>query len=275
MKLITKGIGFKLNVIAIFNITASAKQAFNVFCTVRGGRIKQEQEPLLTAARDQRLVVENKKIQTYFWKGRGPLVLLVHGWESNTHRWWKLITDLQENDFAICAFDAPAHGGSEGVIMNVALYAGALEVVTQYYKPVYQVAHSIGGLTSIYHYNKYRPEHIQRMAVLGSASELSDIMQDYQKLLGLSNRVMKALEQHIISKYGFSFEEFSGATFAKEITVPGLLIHDKEDTIVPVKASRAISLQWKNSHYIETEGLGHSLYQDKIRQTIIRFLQEA
>jgi len=272
---ITKGIGFKLNLIALFNTFTAAKQAFYIFCKVRGGRIKQDQEALLSPARDQQLLVHNKRIQTYFWEGTGPLVLLVHGWESNTHRWWKLIADLQEQDFAICAFDAPAHGDSEGTIMNVALYTEALEIVTQHYKPVYQIAHSIGALTSIYHYKKFAPQHIEKLITLGSASELSDIMKDYQQLLGLSERIMKALERYIISQYGFGFEEFSGAAFAKAISIPGLLIHDKEDTIVPVKASRAIASQWKDSRYIETEGLGHSLYQDKIRQTIIRFLQEA
>ena len=271
---IPKAIGLRLNSIALFAPVIAARQAFYIFCKVRRGRVKPKQQSFLHPARDQQLVSNGKKIQTYFWKGEGPLVLLIHGWESNTHRWWKLIADLQKHGFTICAFDAPAHGDSEGKLMNIALYIQALEIVTQHYKPRFHVAHSVGALTTIYYYKQYTPAHIQKIVALGAASELSDIMEDYQQLLGLTERVMKALEHLIKDTYGFNFAEVSGATFAKAISIPGLVIHDKEDCIVPVKASRAIAAQWENSRYIETEGLGHSLYQDEIRQTIIQFLEE-
>ena len=271
-KMLPKLIGQYLNVLALFSSKTAAYKAFMIFCTVRRGRIKEEQKALLTPARDTRILVDKNEVQTYHWPGSGPKVLLVHGWESNTHRWWKLIQDLQQERYDIYAFDAPGHGASSGKILNVPLYTRALQAVTQHYKPQYQVAHSIGALTTLFHFHKHQPTHIEKMVTLGSASELSEIMTEYQEILGLSRRIMKALEVYTIRSFGFTFTEFSGIAFAKAVTVPGLVIHDRDDTITPVKSSRAIHKSWDKSQYIETEGLGHSLYQNEVRQSILDFL---
>ena len=273
-KLLPKLIGKYINTLSLFSKRRAAEKAFDIFCTVRRGRIKEDQKEFLFPAKDTQLVVDGNPVQTYHWYGTGAKVLLIHGWESNTHRWWKLIADLQQLDYDIYAFDAPAHGASSGTLLNVPLYTKALEAVTSHYKPDYHIAHSIGGLTAIYHYHTHKPKHVSKMVTLGAASELSEIMVDYQHILGLSNKVMHALEHHLERNYGFTFKQFSGAAFAKSITVPGLIIHDKDDTITPVAASRAIHNNWKNSNYIETTGLGHSLYQDEIRQAILKFLKQ-
>lgn len=274
LKLLPKIIGAQINAISIWSKKAAARKAFLVFCTPRGGRIKQHQEKLLDAAKDQRLETgENLTIQTYHWPGDGPTVLLIHGWESNSHRWFKLIEQLQEASYNIVAFDAPAHGNSTGKILNVPLYAQCLERVSSHYQPVIHIGHSIGGLTTVYHYFKHEPGHIKKLVILAAASELAVIMKDYQRLLGMKNGVMTGLDALIKQRFGFSIEQFSGFSFAQKIDVPGLIIHDKYDQITPVAASLGIHNNWKNSTYIETKGLGHSLYQNEVRNHILNFIQ--
>ncbi len=252
---------------------AAAKKAFLVFCTPRGGRIKPHQKEELDAAKDQRLEIEkNLTIQTYRWEGTGPTVLLIHGWESNARRWYKLIEALQKNNYNIVAFDAPAHGNSTGTILNVPLYTTCVQAVSKHYQPSVHIGHSIGGLATIYHYSKHQPEHVQKLVVLGAPSQLSVIMENYQRLLGMKNVVMTGLDALIKQRFGYSIDEFSGFAFVQKIAVPGLIIHDKYDQIAPVASSRGIHKNWKNSTYIETSGLGHSLYQDKVRKQILKFI---
>ena len=251
----------------------AARKAFLIFCTPRGGRIKDFQKELLDPAKDKTFQLNpSTTIQSYHWPGSGPTVLLIHGWESNSHRWWKLIDELKEAQYNIVAFDAPAHGNSSGKILNVPLYTAGLDMISQHYKPSIHIGHSIGGLTNVYHYYKHQPAHVQKLVILGAASELTEIMKDYQSILGMQNRVMSGLNELVQERFGFSIREFSGYAFAKAISIPGLIIHDKLDKITPVAASRGIHKNWKNSTYIETTGLGHSLYQDKVRKEILNYI---
>ncbi len=274
LKLLPKAIGIQINAISLWSKKAAAQKAFLVFCTPRGGQIKAHQQEALNIAKDQQIEIEkNVTIQTYRWVGTGPTILLIHGWESNTHRWFKLIEVLQENNYNIIAFDAPAHGNSTGKILNVPLYANCVQAVSQLYTPSVHIGHSIGGLTTIYHYYKYHPEHIKKLVILGAPSQLSVIMKDYQRLLGMKNAVMTGLNNLVKERFGFSIDQFSGFAFAKAITIPGLIIHDKYDQITPVESSRGVHENWKNSTYIETSGLGHSLYQDKVNTQILKFIE--
>ncbi|WP_299215791.1 alpha/beta hydrolase, partial [uncultured Dokdonia sp.] len=265
-KIIPKVIGMQINAMSLWSRKAAARKAFLIFCTPRAGRIKEDQKEYLETAKDLRLTVNDTvTVQTYRWEGTGPTILLIHGWESNAHRWWKLIDVLQKRNYNIIGFDAPAHGNSTGKILNVPLYTEALEIVSQHYKPEVHVGHSVGGLTTIFHYYRYQPKYIKKLVSLGAPSELSEIMKDYQQILGMNNSVMKGIDLLVQKRFGFSTKEFSGASFAKAIDVSGLIIHDTYDRITPVEASRGIHKNWKNSTFIETSGFGHSLYQDEVR----------
>lgn len=270
--LLPKIIGAKLNIKSILSPAAAAQEAFNIFCTPRKGRPTEEQKEYLKAHTLERFSSGSCEVQSYRWPGSGKKILLIHGWESNTHRWFRLIEDLEKKDYDIYAIDAPAHGYSTGKLLNVPRYAQAIEDTVQKYKPDHIIGHSIGGLATVFHQFKYKPDGLTSAVILGSASELAEIMSDYKKILGLNNRTMSALEKLVKALFGFNFTAFSGATFAKALTLPALIIHDKFDKITPVSASRNIHKNWKGSIYIETEGLGHSLYQEDVRKEILAFL---
>jgi pimeloyl-ACP methyl ester carboxylesterase len=73
--------------------------------------------------------------------------------------------------------------------------------------------------------------------------------------------------------FGFGIHDFSTAQYAKDIRIPGFIIHDELDTIAPVKASEKVHAAWKNSHFLRTSGLGHSMHQEEVNEAIIRFLK--
>lgn len=271
-KALPKIVGKAINIQSVYNPKKAALRAFLIFCKPRLGRIQPEQVLFLDSGKSSRLQKEQLDVQGYKWSGKGKTVLLVHGWESNTHRWFKLIEDLKNQDYTIVAIDAPGHGYSSGKILNVPKYAAAIDLAVQEYNPEIIIGHSIGGLATIFYNYTYKPENIQKFVLLGSASELSEIMVDYQRILGLNEKVMRHLEALVVEKFGFTFKEFSGAAFAKAIKSPTLIIHDKYDKITPVRASQNIHNNIKDSTYIETEGFGHSLYQDAVREKILEFI---
>lgn len=82
------------------------------------------------------------------------------------------------------------------------------------------------------------------------------------------------MERFFKATYGINFEDFSAAKFVTEFDIPGLIIHDENDKIVPVDSSEAIHENWKNSEFIKTEGLGHSLQSDTINKSIVQFFEK-
>lgn len=273
-KFLPKLVGFKLNSLFLLHPEAATSQVFQLLCMPRRGKIKPEQEAFLNSAKNGKVTVEDTSLQTYFWKGKKETILLLHGWESNTFRWKELIEKLQAEDYTIVAFDAPAHGDSDGKLFNVPLYSKCVDKLIEKNRPTHIIGHSVGALTMIYQQHLSPTTGLKKMVLLGPPSELSLIMKDFQKILHLTPRFMLAVEKLFHTKFGFTFEEFSAAEFSKTLKQQGLLIHDIYDKIAPVSASKTIHANWANSKLILTEGAGHSLNNDAIHTEILQFLKE-
>lgn len=270
---VPKIVGFKLNSLFLARPEKAVLQAFHLFCTPRRGKIQPDQHAFLNPAKNDQITIDGKSLQTYQWKGKKETVLLLHGWESNTHRWQQLIGKLQKEEYHIIAFDAPAHGNSEGTFFNVPMYSDCVDAMIGKFKPDHIIGHSMGAMTTVYQQHFHPTNAIKKIILLGPPSELVNIMDDFQKILHLTPRFMNGLEAYFHGKFGFTFKEFSIATFAKSLKQQGLLIHDEYDKIAPVMASKSIHANWSTSKLIITEGAGHSLNNDFVHAEIIRFLK--
>lgn len=265
--------GLYFNILALFSRKKAAESAFTLFCTPRKGKILPLQKEYLEAAEADTVEIGGMVLQTYRWKGDKETVMLLHGWESNSFRWRKLIGFLREAGFNIIAFDAPAHGKSSGEILNVPLYAECTEHMVRKFKPQYMVAHSVGGTTAIFHQYQYQSNGIEKLVTIGSPSELREIMDHYQHMLRFNNTVLDALDDYFKQHFGFGIDDFSTSRFASELKPKGLLIHDEMDMVAPVSSSERVHENWKNSQLIKTRGLGHSLHQDEVNKQIVHFLE--
>ena len=262
-----------LNNLVYLSPSKAAHRAYLIFCKVRKGRIQPQQEAYLREARLRQENVAGHRIQTYNWKGQGPKVLLIHGWESNTFRWRNLIEPLTQADFDVYAFDAPAHGASSGKYLHVPLYTQCVEHLVRTFKPDHLIGHSVGGMTTLYHTYRHPNPEIEKIVTIGAPSEFHEIMENYQKLLGFNDRVLSALDTYIQNRFGFGIRDFSTSRFALEIDKPGLLLHDRKDAVAPYSASVRVNKNWKGSELISTEGLGHSMHQAEVNQKIVEFLK--
>ncbi|WP_148783507.1 alpha/beta hydrolase [Aquimarina intermedia] len=265
-------IGKQLKLLFKIAPTRALQKAFLLFCTPRKGQVTPDQMDFLDAAEDEVVAVDDLLLQTYRWKGSEETILLVHGWESNTHRWKGLIQVLQKHKYNIIAFDAPAHGYSSGNILNVPLYAECLKKVADLYRPNHIIGHSVGGMCTAFYQHTYQNPELDKLILLAPPSELSIIMNGYQKTLQLTDAFMNALDSYFKAQFGYSFEEFSIAKFSQKIKNSGLLIHDKYDDIAPYAAATAIDANWTNGTLMTTENYGHSLFYNEVDERIVDFL---
>lgn len=249
-------------------------KAFVLFCTPRKGQVSEDQAYFLEEAEDEVVIFKQLKIQTYRWPNIGPTIMLVHGWDSNTHRWKTLVEKLHQLEYTVIAFDAPAHGYSSGKTLNVPLYTECVQKIVELYRPNHIVGHSLGAMATIFHQFNYPDSEIEKLVVLAPPTKFSSIINGYQKTLRLSDKFITALSLYFKELFGFYFKEFSMAEFAKNIKKPGLLIHDKNDKIAPYNEAEEIAKNWENIQFITTEDFGHSLFFDEVDDAIIDFLKE-
>lgn len=273
-KYLPKIIGLRLNSLFRINPKKAVVKAYKLFSSPRKGKVRPEQEKFLNKAKTTAIKYDSKKIQLYHWKGEGKTVILVHGWDSNTHRWKNLIKHLQKENYNIIAFDGPAHGNSEGKLLNVPLYSKCLDRMLKLYRPEFIIGHSVGAMTIIYNQFLKQSPFVEKLVLLGAPSEMSSIMNDYKRILNLSDKFMIALEAYFKEKFDYNFNEFSISSFAKNIEKKALIIHDKYDKVAPVEAAKAIHKNLKHSTLKITEGAGHSLNKDDIYQEILHYLNK-
>lgn len=272
--LLTKSVGFGLNNLSYFQPQKATSIAYRLFSEPRKGKLTKGNLPeILQNIPTENFTADGEYLQTYIWKGNDNVILLVHGWESNTARWEKLLPYLLKTESTIIALDAPAHGLSGGKEFNVIKYASYIDVVVKHYKPSILVGHSIGGAACIYYQSTFKSEYLKKMVILGAPSDYTELVFNYVKLLSLNRKMNGLLNSYFSEKFKTEITSFSIAAFAKEIQIPGLLVHDILDDVVAFGEGQKIAAAWKNSTFIKTEGLGHSLHSAEVYEKIQSFIE--
>lgn len=247
--------------------------SYALFTNPRTGRIKEDKLPkILQNTIKETFHHDEHEFQTYTWEGNNTKILLVHGWESNSARWEKTLPYLQQSGSTIIAIDAPAHGQSSGKEFNVPRYAEFINKAVKKHNPSIIIGHSIGGSACIYHQYLYSETSIEKMVILGAPSDLKTLLDNYIQMLSLNRKMYSLLEKRYLENFNFKLEEFSGAVFAENIKIDGIIAHDTSDTVVAFSESQKIANSWKKGRFITTKDLGHSMHDDKLYQEIYQFL---
>ncbi len=275
-KLLMRSLCMMLNGASRFSRLTAGRIAYRLLAQPRRYILSAADRAFIEAAQTRHIVADGDQICIYEWPGTGPTVFLAHGWESCTGRWRTLATALRQKGYRIVAMDAPAHGRSTGTHFTLLHYARAMgEVIAQVEPPKYIVGHSAGGMATVYylthHEQAVAPE---RLVLLATPSELTDFIFTFQRKLQLHGRVIEALEDVFVERIDRRFNYFSIGSFAAQLKMPGLIIHDVADDVAPVAGAEIIHRAWPDSRLLLTEGLGHALQDERITEEVVRFLTE-
>ncbi|MGB7339581.1 MAG: alpha/beta hydrolase [Phototrophicaceae bacterium] len=245
--------------------------ALRLFSTpLKRDKISLEHQP-----RTIQLSHKNYKLVGYEWHGTGSTIMLIHGWEASAARFKKLINLLVEHNFHVVAMDAPAHGASSGIQASPFDYS---ECLYQFTKEVGKVdaiiAHSFGGVATMLLLDTYPDFQVDKVVLVASANHVIDAIGLFASIIHLPQAAFQKMQDHLIKRTGRSLESVSPSTIAKTRHEQALIIHDADDKIVTVESGRSISKSWKNSHYLETNKLGHRriLYHQTTLDQIVEFV---
>lgn len=215
-----------------------------------------------------------KHITTYKYGNSEHKVLLVHGWSGRGTQLFKIADELLQNGYSTISFDAPAHGKSEGktTIMSEFI-ASILEIEKQYGPFEIAIGHSLGGMSVL---NAIKDGlKVKKAIIIGSGDIVHDILEEFVSKLGLKTEISKRLRDHFENQYQLKMDDFSAYRAAQKIEIPVLVIHDKDDPEVPVKAGIHIHKNLQNGNFFLTEGLGHRkiLGNQNVIKKIIDFIK--
>ncbi len=271
-KFIAKSIGKYLNLLSLIAPSYTAKKTLEIFAKVRKGKIDKDKTfPILEEGKQNRFHCNGHEIQRYHWKGSGKKVLLLHGWESNTHRWRNLIRSLKTKDFDIHAIDAPAHGYSSGTYHYLTNYAAAATKMIEEYDIEIIVGHSMGGMAMLFAKSIKPLKTVKQLVSVGAPTDFSLIVAGYQNTIGFNKRVYRLLDQLIEKEIKVEIKEFSTSKFTYENLGELLILHDRLDPTIPLWQAERIQKNVGGKLFI-TEGFGHSMHQKEVCQKIMEFL---
>lgn len=274
--LLTKSIGVYINLMSFVAPKKATQKAHGYFSEPRKGRFTIENIPKTLKEAQSEIIQHNEDvIQTYIWKGNETVILLIHGWESNSSRWKKLLPYLKKSGSTIIAIDGPAQGLSSGKEFTVPKYAEFMDIVAKKYQPNYIIGHSMGGQTSLYYQYKYQNPAVQKIVILGAPSDFTIILENFTSLLSLNSNIKKALKNKYTTFLNLNLDLFASKEFVTKITAKGLLAHDTEDTVVLFDEAEKIAETWKDVQFIATKGLGHKLHDANLYSKIYEFLFDA
>jgi len=273
--LLTKSTGVYINLLSFLYPKKATQMAHGYFSEPRKGKFTTENIPkTLQEAHLETIQYNEDSIQTYIWKGNETVILLIHGWESNSSRWKKMLPYLKKSGSTIIAIDGPAQGLSSGKEFTVPKYAEFIDIAVKKYQPNYIIGHSMGGQTSLYYQYKYQNPSVQKIVILGAPSDFTIILKNFTTLLSLNNKVTRTLEIKYTNLVNQPLDQFSSKEFVSKINVKGLVVHDIDDTVVLFDEGKKIARSWKNVQFIETSGLGHKLHDEDLYRKVYSFLFE-
>jgi pimeloyl-ACP methyl ester carboxylesterase len=216
----------------------------------------------------------HKSVVTYKYGESARKILLVHGWSGRGTQLFKIADELLKTGYSTISFDAPAHGKSKGktTIMSEFI-ASILEIEKQFGPFEIAIGHSLGGMSVL---NAIKNGlKVDKAVIIGSGDIVQDILDDFIFKLGLKQGISECLRNFFEEKYQVKMDDFSAYKAAQKIQIPVLVIHDKDDPEVSVKAGIHIHQQLKNGTLLLTEGLGHRkiLGNQNVIKKVLEFIQ--
>jgi len=254
----------------------AADKGLKLFCMPMRVPVNAKHLSFLNTASRDSFVFNNVTVETYKWGKGDRKILFLHGWQSHTYRWRKYIEAFDPNVYTIYSMDAPGHGLSGGKFLSVPTFGDAIETFVQKEGAIdAMIGHSMGCFAALYAFDQY--PHLTPRAFVGLASpgEATEFVNHFVSLLSLSERTVKLVVRRFCEVFKKTPSDFSAKKFASKLNIPGLLIHDEEDTETNVEHSKNIHAAWKKSTLVITRGLGHNLRSADVVKQVSIFIEES
>lgn len=232
--------------------------AARLFITPIKHKIPKRELEMENNSRQQMLIIPAlaKKIMVYHYGIGTKKVLLVHGWSGRGTQLVKFAEAFRKLNYQVISFDAPAHGKSQGTTTIMPEFVTSILEIDKHYGPFdLAVGHSLGGMSLLNALNEGLK--VNRLTIIGCGDIVKEIINDFVRKLKLHQKIADLLQQHFEKKSHRTMDSYSSYEAAKSITIPVLVIHDENDSEVPVRCAHHIHQHLQHGELMITQHLGH------------------
>lgn len=270
----TKVISLALKAVSAVSPETAGKIAFRIFCRTPSRKPKngKERAALVAAAP---IVARSRSVTLSFaggWfvarhferlaGGKGPRVLLVHGWGSRSDYLVTMIDRLLAAGSEVVALDWPGHGASPGRSLTMMQAVRAVDAAWRHFDGFdVGIGHSFGGASLACAAGAVVcdvPARVpEKLVLIGAPSEMNWLVKGFGKMLALSSAAQAAFEGMIERLSGRPIGTFDAARILGGLRVPVLVIHAEDDKEVPADHARRYGAAGPNIGLHWANGLGH------------------
>lgn len=215
------------------------------------------EEAFLASGLRSSIVHRGLRLAAWSWTGpRVPRVLLVHGWDSQASHLGLIGGALAAAGYGVTAFDAPAHGQSEGETSSVVEIGRAILTVAEAAGPFDAVvAHSVGSPSALYAFANGLTARAS-IHIAGPAS-LERVLAGRARAAGLPADQLAAFRRLVEADIAARIEDMELGNLAHGFRHPALLLHAPEDAEIPFAESEALQRAWPGARLVPLPSLGH------------------
>lgn len=208
---------------------------------------------------------------------RGPVVVMVHGWEGRGSQFFEMIEPLTSRGFQVLAWDGPAHGDSPGRRTNLVEFTHALmDDLTTWPFPVHGlVGHSYGG--AAVGLARAWGLDAQALVLIGAPGRVSATIERSFDKFKLSSESRAHFLTEIRRRTGFEPKDLDLVRHCGALELPALIVHDLDDGAIPLDEAKELLEALPQSRMITTAGLGHYriLKSSAVAHQVASFLDSA
>jgi pimeloyl-ACP methyl ester carboxylesterase len=206
----------------------------------------------------------------------GPRALLVHGWNGSALDWRPVAEALVAAGFSVTAIDLPAHGMSPGRTSSLPRFVRGLREVDRRHGPFdVWVAHSMGAAATLA--ALAQGARARRVVLIGGLADPAQALRGVARGFGLNATATDAFLEAIERNEKMALAEVDGVRNASTLQAPVLLLHDREDRVVPIEHGRRLAQALSGATFVATRGLGHRriLSDPSIVRSLVDFARSA
>jgi len=210
------------------------------------------------------------RIAVWQW-GSGPRVLLVHGWGGHAGRLSRFVPALTAAGFGVAAFDAPAHGTSDGWLASLPDFVEAIRAVAAEISPVALIGHSMGAAACALAARDGLD--VQAAVLVAPFVDPEKYTSRFARYLRLSEAATAGMKERLQQRYRVRFRDLTLLTSPPRVRT--LVVHDLRDGRVSIRDGMAVARAWPQARLFETRGLGHHkiLRSPLVIREAVQFLQ--
>jgi pimeloyl-ACP methyl ester carboxylesterase len=273
--------GFGLNLFSRIHNEWPARVLSQLWFTVFKSKPKQWVNEFWQQA-DESITIQlkDKSLPVYSW-GKGPLVILMHGWSGSGTQFRYFIPALVAAGYQVITFDAPAHGQNDGRKSHLLEFTNTLLAIQQQVGEVNVViAHSLGAMAATEAFQ--RGLKAQHLVMMAPHLDVEKMFKSYSELLNLRPtlairfRDLSGEKMHDILGQQDPWSTLNPAALLNHKTPTGMLVHDHKDEEIDASLFEEIEATWKGCTSLKTVGLGHNriLKDDAVIQAVLSYLYQ-